>query len=234
MNISVIIPCFNTARYLSYAIESVLEQTIPATEIIIVDDGSTDDSIAVASTYAGMQVRIISSTHQGIAVTRNIGIRSASGEYIAFLDADDVWCAEKLAKQSKILAEQPAVQGVFGKLQQFVSTDLTDDEKQRYICPSRPQDGYHAGCLLMKREEFMRVGWFNENLSAGEFIEWYIRAKQMNTIFAMPDQVVMYRRIHGNNTVISERSDIYAEYIKVIRMKLKYEAEQSRSQTNDA
>ena len=219
--ISVIIPSFNAERYLRFAIESVLNQTVSPAEIIIVDDGSTDNSVSVSSSYASHLVRVIQRSHHGIAATRNVGIKHAKGDYLAFLDADDLWDQKKLERQIAVFSEKLNIHGVFGKLQQFISSDLSDDEKKRYACPPISQAGYSAGCLLIKHAAFLQVGLFSEQLKAGEFIEWYIRAKQSGIIFEMIDHTLMYRRIHGNNTVLSDIPKIHAEYLKIVRMKLK-------------
>lgn len=219
-NISVIIPCFNAARYLRPAIDSVLTQTLSPVELIIVDDGSTDDSVAIASSYSAPQVHLIQKPHQGIAATRNVGVKHAKGDYLAFLDADDLWDYQKLEKQIALLKQQTNMHGVFGNLEQFISDDLPEAEQQRFSCTSAPQAGYHVGCLLISRDAFLQVGYFSESLQGGEFIEWYVRAKQQGLLFAMIDETVMHRRIHGTNTVLANAANINAEYLKIIKMKL--------------
>lgn len=96
--ISVVIPCFNGARFLPAAIDSVLAQTMPALEVIVVDDGSTDGSAAIAEAY-GTPVRVIRQSNRGESVARNRGIDAAQGDWVAFLDADDSWLPEKLSRQ---------------------------------------------------------------------------------------------------------------------------------------
>jgi glycosyltransferase involved in cell wall biosynthesis len=106
---SVIITSYNYARYLSTAMSSVLAQTDPDLELIVVDDSSSDDSLAIARACADPRVRVIMQPHRGLGAARNTGIRSASGRYIAFLDADDVWAPAKLARQCSILERQPNI-----------------------------------------------------------------------------------------------------------------------------
>ncbi|MFA5864845.1 MAG: glycosyltransferase [Phycisphaerae bacterium] len=95
---SVIIPCYNGSPFITEAIQSVLNQTVPVMEIIVVDDGSTDDSAAIAERF-GPPVRVIRQKNAGVSEARNRGIREAKGEWIAFLDADDLWQSDKLEKQ---------------------------------------------------------------------------------------------------------------------------------------
>jgi glycosyltransferase involved in cell wall biosynthesis len=216
-SISVIIPAFNAALYLGQAIDSVLNQTVQPCEIIIVDDGSTDNTLAVASSYISKGIKLIQKKHQGIADTRNIGVKESKGNYLAFLDADDLWHTQKLEKQIDLFKKNPIVSAVFANVQQFISPDLSEDKKKCYTCPDTPQVGYHAGSLLISRAAFLHVGFFSEQLSAGEFIEWYLRAKQKSIFFEMLPEVLMYRRIHGNNTVLLNSAKVNIEYLKIVR-----------------
>jgi teichuronic acid biosynthesis glycosyltransferase TuaG len=95
---SVIIPCYNGSPFIAEAIQSVLDQTVPVAEIIVVDDGSTDGSASIAQGF-GPPVRVIRRKNSGVSEARNCGIREAKGEWIAFLDADDLWRTDKLEKQ---------------------------------------------------------------------------------------------------------------------------------------
>ncbi len=101
-SISIIIPCYNGAKYLRETLDSVVAQTLPALEVLVVDDGSTDDSAAIAESF-GPPVRVIRQPNQGESVARNRGIDEAKGEWVAFLDADDLWRPEKLAVQAKLM-----------------------------------------------------------------------------------------------------------------------------------
>ena len=94
--VSVVIPCFNAERYIGEAIESVLSQTVPGDEILIVDDGSSDDSAKVIAQVAS-HVRYFRQDNQGISAARNNGLARATGACIAFLDADDLWTPDSLA-----------------------------------------------------------------------------------------------------------------------------------------
>jgi glycosyltransferase involved in cell wall biosynthesis len=106
--ISVVIPTYNYARYLPEAIDSVLAQTYAPLEIIVVDDGSTDDTPQVLATY-GEKIRIIRQDNQGVAAARNTGVAAARGEYIALLDSDDLWLPRKLELQVARFESDPAL-----------------------------------------------------------------------------------------------------------------------------
>jgi glycosyltransferase involved in cell wall biosynthesis len=111
--VSVIIPVYKTEKYVEAAVASVLNQTYQNLEIIVVDDGSPDDSLKLVRQFDDPRIRIIEQENRGLAGARNTGIRHAVGEYIAFLDSDDVWLPEKLAKHVKHLETCPSGRGEF-------------------------------------------------------------------------------------------------------------------------
>ena len=106
--VSVIIPTYNRAKFLLDAIESVLNQTYPNVEIIVIDDGSTDNTKEVLKPFDG-KIRYLSSNHSGVAHARNLGMRAASGKYIAFLDSDDMYLPYKLSLQVDFIEKHPAI-----------------------------------------------------------------------------------------------------------------------------
>src|SRR5690606_5350603 len=106
--VSIIIPCYNAARWLPATLESALTQTWPATEIIVVDDGSSDDSLAIARGFAPRGVKVISQTNRGASAARNRGLAEARGDFIQYLDADDLLSPRKIELQLARLASAPA------------------------------------------------------------------------------------------------------------------------------
>src|SRR5271169_4507748 len=96
LRVSTIIPTFNRAHVVAEAIESVLRQTVPAEQIIVVDDGSTDDTIDVLTRFDG-RISVIRQAHSGVSAARNAGMRAATGDWIAFLDSDDVWLPDRIS-----------------------------------------------------------------------------------------------------------------------------------------
>ena len=125
--ISVVIPVYNGARYLSECIESVCGQTTPATEIIVVDDGSEDDTPKVAAGWSD-RVRYQRISHGGPGRARNHGVRLVETDVLAFIDSDDIWLSGKLELQMAALSREDDPTMVFGHVQQFVSSDLTPEE----------------------------------------------------------------------------------------------------------
>jgi len=219
--VSVIIPAYNVENYLQCAIGSVLAQTWKVSEVIVVDDGSTDNTATIAAGFTG--VRLIRKAHSGIAATRNLGVQQATGHYLAFLDADDLWLPDKLEKQLAHLTSDAKAKAVFGKGRQFISPELSEIERSRYQCSHEPMAGHIAGSLLIERETFLRIGAFTESLPAGEFIEWMIRARKQHLEFPMLEEVVMLRRIHGRNTVLADTTSLHKAYLQIVRQKLREE-----------
>ena len=217
--VSVVIPAFNAARYLGAALGSVLAQTLPPAEIVVVDDGSTDDTAQIAQAFPG--VRLVPRDHGGIAAARNAGVAATSAHWIAFLDADDLWLPDKLERQFARIAESPGACGAFGWLRAFVSPELPDATRARFHVDPAPTPGYHASTLLVARETFMSVGNFAEELPSGEFIDWAARARDRAIALPMVEEVVALRRVHGSNTVLTARDKVGAGYLQLVRARLK-------------
>lgn len=218
---SVVIPAYNAAAYLAEAIGSVLSQDgQPALEVIVVNDGSTDETAAVATAFSGQGVQLVHRVNGGIAAARNTGIRQARGRFIAFLDADDLWSADKLAAQRRLLEQRDGPDCVFGQVRLFISPELTQAERTRYACPETPQPGYLASALLMERERFLSVGLFDEHLGAGEFIAWYLKAQAAGIRFGLCEEIVLHRRIHTRNTTQQNVARRNEDYMRVVRAHL--------------
>ncbi len=214
--VSVVIPCFNYARYLPEALQSVLDQTRPPDEIIVVDDGSTDETAAVAARYP---VRVISQTNQGIAAARNTGISASLGEALAFIDADDLWPRDSLEARLVRLETEPKVDCVFGRTEAFLSADLSDVDRARLHCPAGPMAARAAGTMLARRTVFDVVGLFEPTLRVGEFIDWVGRLTHVGAGCASIDTLCMRRRIHGANTVLQNKAGS-SDYLRALKASL--------------
>lgn len=216
--VSVVMPAYNRAAYIREAIESILAQTAGRHEIIVIDDGSTDDTAAVARA-CGPAVAVHSQPNQGIGAAINHGLRLATGEWLAFLDSDDLWTPSKTADQLAWLAAQPGVDLVFGHCEEFVSPEIPIGQISlgTRAGGSRPTQTYCT--LLARRETFMRIGGFDEKLVLGHFIDWLARAKALGLSDGMVPETVLRRRIHGNNITMKRRAD-YADYLKVLKSHL--------------
>lgn len=217
--ISVIVPCYNAAAYVGAALESILAQQPAPLDIILIDDGSTDASPEIAAAY-GQQLRYYRQHNQGIGAARNQGVRLARGEWLAFLDADDLWTPDSLRLRGQRLADDPHLDGVFGWLECFISPELPASVQERFFCPPGAQPARMAGTLLIRRAAFERVGDFDTTLRVGEFMDWIARAQTLGIrLDASLETVVLRRRIHGANTVLTTES-LRADYLRLLRAAL--------------
>ncbi len=215
LDISVVIPVFNGATYLTECVQSVLGQTLPADEIIIVDDGSVDDTPDVVRSL-GATVRYIRQDHRGLSSARNVGQEAVRTSHLAFLDCDDLWAPAKLESQMAALTAEKKPSMCFGYITQFVSPDLPDEEAARLKCDPDPMVGYSGSTILIRNDVFARVGSFDELLEVGEFAEWFARAEDAGVQKILVDEVVAMRRLHRNN-VGRRGQSIRSDYSKALK-----------------
>jgi glycosyltransferase involved in cell wall biosynthesis len=214
--VSIIIPVYNCEKYLKASIESVLAQNYQHREIIVIDDGSTDNSAEVAKSF-GSLLSYYTQENSGTAVARNHGIKLAKGDFLAFLDADDLWLENKLELQISALINQPSLDGVFGQVQNFFSPDLSEDLKKRLYCSDELMAGYIPSALLIKQDSFSQVGLFSTQWKLAEFADWMIRAKEVNLKLLNLPNLVVKRRIHSNNKGIDKRQH-KIEYAQILKL----------------
>ena len=213
MNVSVVIPVRDGRRYLPEAIASIRAQTLAPLEIVVVDDGSADDSGDLA---AAAGATVIRRAAEGPAAARNAGAAAARGEALAFLDADDLAAPDRLALQVRALTADPRALAVAGRMVQFLSPDRVDELRGRFACPEEPAHSFTIGTLLIRREAFLASGGLDASLSGGEVIEWLQRARDAGARVALIDAVVLRRRIHGENLSL-QREALHAGYLATAR-----------------
>lgn len=208
--ISVIIPVYNGERFLAEAIRSVLDQTLPPDEVIVVDDGSTDGSAALAGQVAC--VLVLRQPNRGVGAALNLGISHARGDLLAFLDADDRWVLDKLEQQVEAFRMNPALDMVFGHVRQFHHSQHLAEEQ-------RP--GVHRGALLIRRHAFVRVGAFAEDPAVNEIVDWYARSRAAGLHSLMLPGVVLERRIHAHNSGGGRQPDALRQsYLRALRQSI--------------
>lgn len=211
--VSTIIPVYNGEKYLAEAIESVLTQTYESVEIIVIDDGSTDGTRRVSETF-GDNVRYCYQDNQGTSAARNAGIEIARGAYYAFLDADDVWLSEKLSLQMDVLFKDHTLDMVSSFMEQFVSPELSEEERVNVVLPPENMDGFLPTTVVVKRSSFHQVGLLDTRWTIGEFIDWHLRARELGLTSHTIEKSLAMRRIHTTNKGIvlqahsSERAQI--------------------------
>jgi glycosyltransferase involved in cell wall biosynthesis len=202
--VSVVIPVRNGESFLAEAIESVLGQSRPPLELIVVDDGSSDSTSEVAQEF-GSRVRYVRRPPLGVAAALNCGIDLARGDFLAFLDADDVWTHDKLELQVAAVSARPQLDAVFSHL-----ANVGEDEGVRGTFA-----GWSRGTMLIRNEAFARVGQFTQ-WRLGEFIEWYARAVDLGLVLLMLPQVLLLRRVHDANVGVRLRQE-RGEYARVLK-----------------
>lgn len=224
--ISVIIPVYNAEKYVSEAIESVLNQTIKPLEIILIDDGSTDASAEKVKEYIP-NVELISQENRGIGGARNTGIENSKGEIIAFLDSDDFWPEDHLQVLSSAMQEDENLSIVSGYVEQFLN-DEDEELSSRIPEGQEVMPGYVAGASLIKREVFNEVGLFDETLTLAEYIDWFSRVKDAGYSFKLIDNIVLRRRVHESNIGVQKRDKLH-DYTKVLMASIKRRRESEKN-----
>jgi glycosyltransferase involved in cell wall biosynthesis len=204
--VSVIIPNYNYARFLPQAIQSVLAQSYPHHEIVVVDDGSTDDSRTVLRSY-GERIRFIEQRNQGVSAARNRGVAESRGELIAFLDADDVWLPLKLERQVQRALDEPKPGLVHCGVEEIdekgarLQTHLDGLEgsvAKDLLLFERPVILGGGSGILIPRATFEAVGGFDERLSTSADWDFYCRIALNQPVGFVPEVLMQYR-VHGTN-----------------------------------
>jgi glycosyltransferase involved in cell wall biosynthesis len=216
--VSVMIGVYNGAPYLAEAIESVLAQSYRPLELVVVDDGSTDGSSDIARSY-GDSLRYAYQENRGMGAGRNHALRLAAGELFTFLDADDRFVPDKLERQLEALRADPELDLVFGHVREFVSPELTAEQRKTIRPPAPPSPWRAPNLMLIWRESFVRVGPFDEALRVGISVEWYARALEAGLRSHMLPDVVLERRLHLDNNGLRQ-SESRKQYLHVLKAAL--------------
>ncbi|MFC1791691.1 glycosyltransferase family 2 protein, partial [Gemmatimonadota bacterium] len=226
--VSVVIPVFNGERYLAEAIESVIGQSYPSLEIIVVDDGSTDRTPEISAAFD--QVRAFRQDHLGVAAARNLGITRAEGEFLSFLDADDLWEERKTALQMEALEADETLAGVICRFRNFFEAGVTPPEG---VDPSHFSSEKHGDMpslcsLLVRREAFLGVGLLDQQCRTGEDIDWFARARDQGVAFRRLPEVLVHRRLHDTNLSYRAPED-RGDLLRIFRASLARKREQPAS-----
>jgi glycosyltransferase involved in cell wall biosynthesis len=206
-NVSVIIPAYNQAIYLGEAIQSVLDQDYHCYEIILVDDGSTDDTREVVAQFE-FKVRYIYQQNRGLSAARNTAIKNARGEFIALLDSDDVWLPKFLEKTVTLLCNNPHAALVYSGYRYIDSQGVEIGVPNQRVVP--PDLAYQTlvmdGCwiipsaVVFRRNLAFEAGLFDEELKAVEDLDLWIKLSRKGSVIGLPDVLVKYRRHASNMT----------------------------------
>jgi glycosyltransferase involved in cell wall biosynthesis len=192
--ISVIIPVYNGEDFIHDAIQCVLDQNYPNLEILVIDDGSTDQTRTKVDGCSD-QVTYIHQSNQGPGSARNTGLKFAKGEIIGFLDADDLWSPSRLKKLKDRLDQDSSLDVVLGHTlsKELPGVSGTPENLLRpHILPV-------FGCGLFKKQVFDKVGFIDPALHYSEDQDWFIRAKEAKVSMVILKDIVLIRRLHNNN-----------------------------------
>lgn len=209
--VSIIITAFNAEKYIAESIQSVVDQKYSNAEIVVIDDGSTDKTKSVINGFSE-HVAYYYQEHSGIATGWNLGVKKACGKYISFIDADDIWAEGKLHVQVQFLENHCDIDIVFGYAQEFYEAKSNQTKKE-------PIPGVSAGTMMVTKERFLDVGYFNPEWRKGIFSDWYLRAMEAGLSTYMDKSVMLYRRIHDSNHGVTQR-DKYVDYVRMLKASL--------------
>lgn len=205
MKFSVVIPLYNKREHILYTLKSVLAQTMKDYEILVIDDGSLDDSLGVVQKVVSPKIRIFKQKNQGVSVARNVGIENAKGEYISFLDADDIWHPDYLQTidrltrsypQSDIYVTAYEVLMKNGKINQ--SAQLTPEEgclESYWATLDQKYDFVWTSATTVKRETLQKAGMFRPGEKIGQDLDMWARVARINPRIAYSSKIcVTYTR----------------------------------------
>lgn len=194
---TVIMAVKNSGRYLSEALESIAAQTLQPTEIILVDGRSTDNTAEIAGRFP--DVRLIQQTGSGFTDAWNAGVTEARGEFIAFLDSDDKWPVDKLARQVGYLHEHPDVEYTLGHVRFFMDPGTASPPGFKPELLADEHVGYVPGCVVARRRLFDVVGGFETGWAIAGDVEWFFRLKDLHVSKAILPAVMLHKRVHDSN-----------------------------------
>jgi glycosyltransferase involved in cell wall biosynthesis len=211
--VSCLVPAYNAAKFIGEALDSIIAQTHPPFEVIVVDDGSDDDTREVIRQY-GRGVQLIETAHAGYPHARDVAIAAARGEFIAFLDADDLWVADKTARQLDVLRAQPTIDLCVGHYLNFWDAEVAAEAEAYRDHPlSRPVSGYIVPTLLARRDSLERFGPFATGPDPSD-TSWFVRALSSGARLCTLPDVLLRRRLHRGN--YSRSADPLKEIFKLI------------------
>jgi glycosyltransferase involved in cell wall biosynthesis len=203
--ISVAMPAYQAQRWIGATLESVLNQTSPPDEVVVVDDGSTDGTAAIARGF-GAPVRVVQQPNAGASAAYNRAFRESAGSYVAMCPADDLWEPRKLEFQLEVLSAHPEVDVAFGRARYFGleerdfvgPADSGILDSGNFFREMYRTDLVPAPTAVVRRELFDRLGGFREDL-AGEDYEFWMRALKHQALFFHDPRLLVRLRQHGSN-----------------------------------
>jgi len=214
--VACVIPMFNAELFIEETIQSVLNQSYPVREIVVVDDGSTDSSATIV-TQQFDRITYLYQPNAGAVTARNRGLEATSCDFIAFLDADDLWADLKLEKQMARFAGDPELGASLTYMQNFWTEDVAHERDT--VAGStllEPQPGI-ASTLVARARTFVDAGPLNENLKHRDIQEWLVRVENKGWKKEVLTDVLLERRIHAHNVSRNRMSPDADEFLEIAR-----------------
>lgn len=214
--VSVVICVYNGEKYIKEAIESVLSENYPQMEILCIDDGSTDSTMDILRNF-GSAVKISSQQNQGVAVARNFASQIAQGEFITYLDSDDLFVPGRIAAMVEVLLQNPETAIVFGQIKQFITPELIKPSSGKMKIEEDILAGVCPGGVMYRSNIFQEVGEFEKGNQTAYFLDWCLKAKEKGLVEKHLDRIVTLRRVHQNNSSFIEKNNFSSEATRVIK-----------------
>ena len=204
--VSVIIPVFNGEQYLFETLQSVINQTYTDIEVIVVDDGSTDNTEKIIKQFK--TIKYVYQNNRGTAAAFNQGIKYATGKYFSFLGADDLWLKNKTQLQIDVFKANANEEIITGHVQQFLSPELPVVLKNKIKFSEELIPGHVIPAMLIKQKVFYKVGLFETKWKVGAEMSWFLKTIELGIKINILPDLVLLRRIHKNNKGITNRQFI--------------------------
>ena len=212
-DIDIILPVYNCEKFIGEAIQSVLDQTFKNFNLIIINDGSTDSTEEIINKYKKKDARIIliEQKNSGQINSLNTGLELSKSTYIAFIDADDLWEKTKLEKQYSLLTKTVDLTVCFTLVREF---DSLQNQDTKYSARKKDMKGLNKLCFLGAKSLFDTYGKFNNEVSLADFVLWFGKLINDNVKYEVINEVLAFRRIHGNNMTKNVNR---LDYLKAIK-----------------
>lgn len=195
--VSVILPVYNGAHFLAESLESAVAQTYPQIEIVMMDDGSTDESASIGQAFP--RVRYFYQENGGIAAARNAAIALARGELLAFLDHDDLWAPNKIELQVAYLQAHPDVELVLANERLFFTYGYSSPFWLNHKLLQSDHLGLVPGTWLLRHATFEQVGPLSPTFRISDDVDWFMRFLDMGFRYGVVEETLLFKRMHGEN-----------------------------------
>jgi len=213
LSVGVAIPAFNRAPFVADALSSVLAQSYPVDDVVVVDDGSEDETASAASSI-GSPVRVVRCAHSGVGVARSHAASLLRTDVLVMMDADDLLTPSSLDSRMGVLGARPEVDVVFGQVRSF-----SECRDGRPLAVDEQRAGHTVGAMLVRRAAFGRVGPFTAGLRVAEGLDWLLRARELGLVEVTVQDQVLWRRVHGANNSLAQRGSMN-EFPRVLKAAL--------------